>query len=233
MNMKNLILPLLPAGFLLAGAPHASAVITWIGGTDSNFYTTANWDFSSSSFSPVNFTAANTITDSMLIDGAAGVSLNGLLTIADNVTLTLNNATVTSSAANGIRGVNDVSDVFSLIALSGTSSLNVQFIDIGVSVTVGDGSTLTLRGTGDPLNSQTEPSRVVLAPGGSLTFATATEYTEHTAEIFNSATGNNLATAPGDFSPNSGATITAAVPEPSSALLGVLGSLALFRRRRA
>lgn len=222
---------LLPLALLLTmGSARAS--IVWIGGTDANFYTTANWDFSGSSVLPANFTAASTISDSLVINGATGLSINGTLTLADSVTLSLTNSSLSSSGTFGINGTNDVGNVFSNIVLSGTSSLSTQFISVGISASVGNGSTLTLRGTGDPLNSQTEPSQVLLAPGGSISFTTATEYTEHVAEIFNSTTGNTLGTTPGDFSPATGATITA-VPEPAAAVLGTLGLLGLLRRRRA
>lgn len=221
---------LLPLALFLVPAS-ASASIVWIGGTDTNFFTTANWDFSGSSFTPANFTTANTITDSLVISGATGLSLNGNLTLGDGVTLSLTNTSLTSTGTFGINGVNDAGNVFSNITLSG-STLSAQFINIGLSASVGTGSTLTLRGTGDPLNSQTEPSRVMLSPGGSVSFASAGEYTEHLTEIFNAQTGNSLSTTPGDFQPATGATITA-VPEPMSATFGALGLLGLLRRRRA
>lgn len=217
---------------LLLALSSAQGAIVWVGGTDSNFFTATNWDFSGSSFSPANFTTANTITDSLDISGATGITLGATLVLADGVTLSLTNSSLTTTGAVGINGTNDAGDVFSHIVLSGTSTLSSQFVAIGLNVTVGNGSSLVLRGTGDPLNSQTEVSRVNLQPGGSLTFANATEYNEHTAEIFNASSGNSLATTPGDFSPATGATITA-VPEPASLTLGAFGLLALIRRRRA
>lgn len=217
---------------LFLGCAPAHASILWIGGTDTNFYTTANWDFSGSSFSAANFTAANTITDSLVINGATGLSLNGTLTLADSVTLTLTNATLSSSGTFGINGVNDAGNLYSNLILTGSSSLSTQFIAVGMSASVGTGSTLILRGTGDPINSQTEPSRVLLSPGGSVNFANSAEYVDHITEIFNTQSGNSLSATPADFLPSTGATITA-VPEPMSAALGALGLLGLLRRRRA
>jgi len=217
---------------LLLAIGSAQGAIVWTGATDSNFFTATNWDFSGSTFSAANFTTANTITDSLVISGATGISLGSTLTLGDGVTLSLTNSSLTTTGAVGINGTNDAGDAFSYISLSGSSTLSSQFVAVGLDVTVGNGSSLVLRGTGDPVNSQTEATRVTLLPGGSLTFANATEYIEHIAEIFNASSGNSLATAPGDFSPASGATITA-VPEPAALSLGALGLFTLIRRRRA
>lgn len=228
MKKHHLLLPLA----LLLSMGTAQSMIVWIGGTDTNFFTTANWDFSGSSVLPANFTTASTIGDSLMISNASGLSLNGTLTLGDGMSLTLTNASLTSTGTFGINGNNDAGNVFSTLALDATSSLSTQFIAVGINAIVGAGSTLTLRGTGDPINSQTETSRVQLASGGSLIFANGTEYSEHVTEIFNATTGNSLSSTPTDFSPASGATITA-VPEPTSAVLGLLELLGLLRRRRA
>lgn len=224
---------LLTLGLLLAAASSAPAAIVWVGGAGTNFYTTANWDFSGSSVTAAGFTAGASINDNLVMSNASGISLNGNLTIGDGFSFTLTNSSVVSTGSEGFNGgASNGSTV--TINLNGSSSLSVQFITNGTFANVSNGSTLTLRGAGDPLNSSVGVSRVTLAPGGSLVFNGAGEYSEHAAEIFHSVTGNTLATTPSDFNPASGSTITAIapIPEPSVAIFGGLGLIGLLRRRR-
>lgn len=215
---------------LFAAATSAPAAIVWVGGTDTNFYTASNWDFSGSSVTEVEFNASSTIADSIIMENAIGISLDGAVSIVDGFSLSLNNSSLTSTGGNGLNGGASGGATVN-VNLSGTSSLSLQFINNGVFVNVGGTSTLSLRGTGNPINTENGNSRVNLDPGGSLVFANTTEYGEHRGKIFNTATGRTLSSGPEDFNPATGNIITA-IPEPSFILIGGLGFLGLLRRRR-
>jgi len=228
--MSSILAPAL----LLASALTSSAAIVWTGAADSNFYNTDNWDFSGSSVTAANFNASASIADNIVISNASSVSLGGLLTVANGFNLTLNSSSLTSTATNGFNGGADFGATVN-VSLNGISSLNVQFISKGVNTYVSSGSTLSVRGTDKPINSDTGTTNVYLSPGASLNFANASVINNHSGYhrnlIFNSATGNTLSGSPADFNPSTGATITA-IPEPSFTLLGALGLLAFARRRR-
>lgn len=220
----------LSLGLLLAAVTCSHAAIVWVGGTDTNFYTTSNWDFSGSTVTAAEFNASSTIADSIVMENVTGISLNGALSILDGFSLSLTNSSLTSSGSNGLNG-GAAGGATVNVNLVGTSSLSLQFINNGVFVNVGGSSSLSLRGTGNPINTENGNSRINLDPGASVIFANATEYGEHRGKIFNTTTGRSLSSGPEDFSPSTGNIITA-VPEPSSILLGGLGILALLRRRR-
>jgi hypothetical protein len=126
----------------------------------------------------------------------------------------------------------------STINLTGVSTFNAQFLNNDLTVNVGSGSTLQLRGTATPLNSS---AFVYLAIGGTLTFTGGSPSTLNAGNIFNALTSTAYSTS-GDISasftftgsqaaPTSITAITA-IPEPSSAILLGLGTLGLISRRR-
>ena len=109
--------------------------------------------------------------------------------------------------------------------------MNAQFASVGIEINVDSTSSLTFRGGGDPINSQTEKTTIVLQPGAQLTLPTVAEFTEQGADIV--VGGITFAEDPSilTFSGTT-ATAIAAVPEPSSSLLAALGLVGLTIRRR-
>lgn len=101
----------------------------------------------------------------------------------------------------------------------------------GMTVNVDATSSYTLRGAGDPINSQVEMTNVNLAPGAMLTLNSLAEFTEQGADIY--VNGVSFATDPSILS-IAGTTGTAqAIPEPSgTALIGLAGLAMILRRRR-
>jgi len=234
MNIKKLIGSTILTSLTLS----SQAAILWTGGGASDdYYDAANWDFSGSSSSVV----ASPTDDDMTISGASLNEPSGAFTnieIGDGYTVTLDATSFTFTNNNGFSGVDDAgetnvpSNAISTLSLINGSSYNAQFAAIGIDVLVDGTSSVIFRGGGDPINSQLERTRIVLAPGAQLTLPSVAEFTEQGADII--VGGVSFADDQSILSFN-GTTATAlgAIPEPSSALLAILAGFCFARRRRS
>lgn len=115
----------------------------------------------------------------------------------------------------------------STINLSNGADADFQFISNTFTLTMDGTSTLNFKGGGNPVNGGT----IDMAPGAVVTFVdeTVVDFTnEHTSKFFvngsPAAIGTNLSVVSGS--------IVTAIPEPSSAILGIFGFLTLLRRKR-
>ncbi len=169
--------------------------------------------------------------------GAAGGF--GALILGDGFSLNLDNTNITMSGTSGLQGVDDgagtarINAPMSVNATNG-STINIQFSSVGVDLNIDATSSLTIRGGGDGINSQTEITRVDLAAGGMLTMTNAAEIDEQIGEGDIYVDGVQVTAAnKATLLSGAGSTVTAlAVPEPSSTALLGLGGLALILRRR-
>lgn len=222
---------ILKGSLILVTCLSCQGVITWTGGgTNDDFYDTANWDFSGSGSASVSEpTDDDIIISDATINEPSGAFTN--LDIGDGFSVTLSATSFTFTNNNGFTGVNDAGDAVSTLNILGGSSMNAQFASVGIEINVDSTSSLTFRGGGDPINSQTEKTTIVLQPGAQLTLPTVAEFTEQGADIV--VGGITFAEDPSilTFSGTT-ATAIAAVPEPSSSLLAALGLLGLTIRRR-
>lgn len=219
----------------LAATSSSHAVILWTGGGNTaDFYDNANWDFSGSGETAMPVGGGNpsaATADDIIIAGATLTETSGAFTnieIGDGLSVTLDGTTFTFSNGNGFSGINDAGDATSTLSLINGSFLDAQFATIGITISVDGTSSLNFRGSGDPINSQTEKTTIILAPGAQLTLPTEAEFTEQGADI--EVGGISFASDPSILSFN-GTTATA-VPEPSSMALVLMAALGLVRRRR-
>lgn len=135
--------------------------------------------------------------------------------------LTLLNATANPTGLNATGG----SSTINLVNSTWTST----FLAFNVEISLDATSSLTLTGSGDPINSQGgAPTRVNLVNGSQLTLASLAEFTEQGNEIFIYGVAFNDDPSLLVFD---GTTATA-VPEPSSCFMLALTGLAILRRRR-
>ncbi|MDB4143594.1 PEP-CTERM sorting domain-containing protein [Akkermansiaceae bacterium] len=214
---------------LFAGAALTSqAAVVWTGGAATDdFYDAANWDFSASSSTVVTSPTDDdiTITGATINEPSAAFSN---LPIGDTLSVTLDGTSFTFTNSNGFTGVNDAGDVTSTVNMLGGSSMSAQFASVGITVNVDGTSSLTFRGGGDAINSQTEKTTINLSLGAQLTLPTVAEFTEQGADIVVNGVSFADDTSILSFSGNT----ATAVPEPTSALLSSLAALGLLRRRR-
>lgn len=117
--------------------------------------------------------------------------------------------------------------------LANGASVITQFISLTANITVDATSSIQFLGTGDPINSQGgNATHVDLATGGTLILASAAEIDEQIGEGDIYVNGALVTLANRDSLLSiTGGTATG-IPEPSTALLGTFGLLALLRRRR-
>jgi hypothetical protein len=222
---KRLLTKVLSFGLV---ATSSQAAILWTGGgaTD-DFYDPSNWDFSGSASSGVTSpTDDNIIIAGATINESSGSFSN--IEIGDTLSVLLDDTTFRFTNSNGFSGVDDAGDVVSTLSVTNGSSFNAQFATLGIEVLIDGTSSVEFRGAGDPINSQTERTRIILEPGATLTLPSTAEFTEQGADIFVGEI--SFADNPSILSFN-GTTATA-IPEPTSFGLVVLGGLAFLRRRR-
>jgi hypothetical protein len=162
-------------------------VITWDADEEEiyDFYDAPNWDFSQSDSleldrdSPI----ANilTITDALILEDSPSYSN---IEIGDGFSVTLKSTDFTFQNNNGFTGVNDDDDVYSTLNITEGSSMDAMFSAIGLKINVDSTSSLTLRGAGDSINSQTERSIVNLSPNAKLTLNSIQEFSEQGNDIY-------------------------------------------------
>ena len=206
-------------------------VITWDADEAEiyDFYDAPNWDFSQSDSleldrdSPI----ANilTITDALILEDSPSYSN---IEIGNGFSVTLISTDFTFQNSNGFTGVEDDDDVYSVLNITEGSSMDAMFSAIGLEINVDSTSSLTLRGAGDSINSQTERSIVNLSPNAKLTLNSVEEFSEQ---------GNDIYLNGVSFSQNpsilkfSGTTGTA-IPEVNFILFSAIPVILLLNKKR-
>lgn len=214
----------------------SQAVIVWTGGGASDdFYDAANWDFSGSASASVASPTDDimTITSATLNEPSAAFSN---IEIGDGLSVVLDGTSFTFTNNNGFTGVDDGPGTvpvnpISTLSLTNGSTLNSQFASVGIDILVDSTSSLIFRGAGDPINSQTERTRILLSPGAQLTLASVAEFTEQGADIIVDGVSFADDSSILNFSGTTG-TAVAPIPEPGSVLFAALSGCLLFGRRR-
>jgi len=243
--------PILALGLLAAAAIPAQAALTWTGAGDgASLYQEANWrddngdvpaDDTINGGTPVTAATGNLIE----ITSGTGTPSNygGNFLIGSGNDLRVGGGKILASpSGSGLRVSSAANGPNQSVSIVGASTIYVQYL-VDLDVAVAEGSTLRLRGGGTPVNGGStidlqDTTSLLLFDDETWT-AFDTEHKSKTtylgaALVFGSdpfviESGDNaLATA---YNGIAGVQIQA-VPEPSSALLGALGLLGLFRRRR-
>ena len=206
-------------------------VITWDADEAEiyDFYDTPNWDFSQSDSleldrdSPI----ANilSITDAFIIEDSPAYSH---IEIADGFSVTLISTDFTFLNNNGFTGVNDDDNVYSTLNITEGSSMNAMFSAIGLEINVDSTSSLTLRGAGASINSQTERSIVNLAPNAQLTLSSLEKFSEQGDDIY--LNGVSFSQNPSILKFN-GTTATA-IPEAHFILLSAIPIILLLNKKK-
>jgi len=206
-------------------------VITWDADEAEiyDFYDTPNWDFSQSDSleldrdSPI----ANilSITDAFIIEDSPAYSH---IEIADGFSVTLKSTDFTFLNNNGFTGVNDDDNVYSTLNITEGSSMNAMFSAIGLEINVDSTSSLTLRGAGASINSQTERSIVNLAPNAQLTLSSLEKFSEQGDDIY--LNGISFSQNP-DILKFNGTTGTA-IPEAHFILLSAIPIILLLNKKK-
>ncbi|BDS08771.1 hypothetical protein NT6N_38110 [Oceaniferula spumae] len=171
------------------------------------------------SFTNVDFTGVTGNIANMQINSGS-LNISGANPTFGNLTLSNSSATVASLSSSA--------SFPSEIYLTNGSSWESTFITNNTTLFVDGTSTMELFGSGDPINSQTNPTSVHLAYGAKLTLSSLAEFTQQGNEIFVNGVSFNSDNSVLSFN---GTTATA-VPEASSAALIGLAGLALILRRR-
>ena len=162
-------------------------VITWDADEAEiyDFYDAPNWDFSRSDSLELNRDSpiANilTITDALILEDSPSFSH---IEIGDGFSVTLKSTDFTFQNNNGFTGVDDDDNVYSTLNIIEGSSMNAMFLAIGLEINVDSTSSLTLRGAGASINSQTERSIVNLSPNAQLTLNSIDKFVQQGDDIY-------------------------------------------------
>ena len=205
-------------------------VITWDADEAEiyDFYDAPNWDFSQSDSleldrdSPI----ANilTITDALILEDSPSYSN---IEIGNGFSVTLISTDFTFQNSNGFTGVEDDDDVYSVLNITEGSSMDAMFSAIGLEINVDSTSSLTLRGAGDSINSQTERSIVNLSPNAKLTLNSVEEFSEQGNDIY--LNGVSFSQNPSILKFNG--TTGTAIPEAQFILLSSIFIILLLSKR--
>lgn len=240
--MKSLPLPFLAATLFAASLTPAPAVISWVGGANTDIFDEANWDLSGSAVTTINPNVS--IPDDVMI-GPGPFTNNPVIPelagqqrfqLGDGHVLTVTGASTLLSVAgnDGVGGAPGTTNGPTVNVMAG-SAFNPFFVVNDVTVNIDAGSTATFGGGGNPINLST----VDLEVGAVLSFLAETPAayrTEHlsktTVDGIAAAEGVNITIAA--FNGATGSQITA-IPEPATSVLAAiaLGWAALLRRRRS
>jgi len=162
-------------------------VITWDADEEEiyDFYDAPNWDFSQSDSLELDrdsaITNILTITDALILEDSPSYSN---IEIGDGFSVTLKSTSLTFQNNNGFTGVNDDDDVVSTLNIFEGSDMDAMFSAIGLEINVDSTSSLTLRGAGDSINSQTERSIVNLSPNAKLTLSSLDQFAVQGSDIY-------------------------------------------------
>jgi hypothetical protein len=194
-----------------------------------DFYDAPNWDFSESDLKELDRDSAIsnilTITDALILEDSPSYSN---IEIADGFSVTLKSTSFTFQNNNGFTGVNDDDDVVSTLNIFEGSDMDAMFSAIGLEINVDSTSSLTLRGTGDSINSQIERSIVNLSPNAKLTLSSLNQFAVQGDDIY--LNGVSFSKNPDilKFNGNTGT----AIPEAHLILLSAVSSILLLSQRR-
>ena len=236
-----MIKQLLSIGVLAAASTLTShAALTWIG-TNNTFFQEANWidnvgatpaggtingdtDISASTGGMIIFDSSGGGTSSTGVGGDIRLGDGNDLQIGDGLSLV-------TTATNGISNQKVLGGTTANASMLGASSANFQFT-VGMDWSLGEVSSLTLRGGTNPLNNSTIN---LLDAGSTIHFTDETVAaftTEHLSKISVNGVAAVIGTNINVVSDGGSGSIVTVVPEPSSAALIGLGGLALILRRR-
>lgn len=196
-----------------------------------DFYDAPNWDFSESDLKELNrdsaITSILTITDAKILEDSPSYSN---IEIANGFSVTLKSTSFTFKNNNGFTGVKDDDGVYSTLNITEGSSMDAMFSAIGLQINVDSTSSLTLRGGGDSINSQTERSIVNLSPNAKLTLSSLNQFATQGDDIY--LNGVSFSKNPAILKFNG--TTGTAIPEKNSVLLAsILLFLILRTKNRA
>lgn len=219
------------AGVLSATFIASHATVVWTGAANTDFYNDANWDFSGAVNGTTAINPSTDINENLTVNGAAGLTGAGRLDLGAGYSITLTNSSF--APTSGVNGVVDGNPNNSVLNVLGGSAMTSTWLTEGMTLNVDGTSSYTLRGAGDPINSQSEKTTINLTPGAQLTLASVAEFTEQGADIMvngvSFATDNSILT----FSGNTATAVGTAIPEPSGiALIGLAGLAMILRRRK-
>jgi hypothetical protein len=206
-------------------------VITWDADEEEiyDFYDAPNWDFSQSDSleldrdSPI----ANilTITDALILEDSPSYSN---IEIGDGFSVTLKSTDFTFQNNNGFTGVDDDDNVYSTLNITEGSSMNAMFSAIGLEINVDSTSSLTLRGAGASINSQTERSIVNLSPNAQLTLNSIDKFVQQGDDIY--LNGVSFSQNPSILKFNG--TTGTAIPEVNFILFSAIPIILLLNKKR-
>jgi hypothetical protein len=219
------------AGVLSASVIASHATVVWTGATNTDFYNDANWDFSGAVNGTTTINPSTDINEDLTVNGAGGLTGGGRLDLGAGYSITLTNTRF--APTRGVNGVVDGNPSNSVLNVLGGSAMTSTWLTEGMTLNVDGTSAYTLRGAGDPINSQSEKTTINLTPGAQLTLASVAEFTEQGADIMvngvSFATDNSILT----FSGNTATAVGTVIPEPSGiALIGLAGLAMILRRRK-
>jgi len=218
--------------------PTVSADIIWNGNADNNIFNVANWDLSGSSVTTLEPNVS--IEDNVLIGPGPATNWPVIpelpsqqrFQLADEKYLQLDGAgtTLTVAGNDGVGGAPGTS-LGPFVTVTDGALFAPFFVVHDVQVIIDGVSEAVFGGGGNPINN----SWVDLSPGGILTFLNETPSAyraEHlsktTVESAPAVEGMNILVKPFGAS----GTVVTAIPEPSSIVLTLFGTLALLACRR-
>lgn len=163
---------------------------------------------------------------------------SGTMNFAGGGNVTLGNLIVSNTEITfaGTKGLSSSATFPSVINLTNGSSWISQFVSNNTTLFVDGTSSIELKGTGDPINSQTNQTTVNLDIGAQLIFRDTAELDDQlddtgSGDIWVNGTRVTLANKNNYFTTTDNLTFTA-IPDPSTTALLGLGGLALILRRR-
>ncbi len=194
-----------------------------------DFYDAPNWDFSESDSLELNrdspITNILTITDALILEDSPSYSN---IEIGDEFSVTLKSTNFTFQNNNGFTGVDDDDNVYSTLNITEGSSMNAMFSAIGLQINVDSTSSLTLRGAGDSINSQTERSIVNLSPNAQLTLSSLDQFAVQGDDIYFNGVSFSQNPSILKFSGTTGT----AIPEAHFILLSAIPIILLLGKRK-
>jgi len=209
------------------------SIITWDAEEEDiyDIYDAPNWDFSESDLKELDRDSAIasilTITDAKILEDSPSYSN---IEIGNGFSVTLKSTNFTFKNNNGFTGVKDDDGVYSTLNITEGSSMDAMFSAIGLQINVDSTSSLTLRGGGDSINSQTERSIVNLSPNAKLTLSSLNQFATQGDDIY--LNGVSFSKNPAILKFNG--TTGTAIPESNSVLLAsILLFLILSTKNRA
>ncbi len=206
-------------------------VITWDADEEEiyDFYDAPNWDFSQSDSLELDrdsaITNILTITDALILEDSPSYSN---IEIGDGFSVTLKSTNFTFQNNNGFTGVDDDDNVYSTLNITEGSSMDAMFSAIGLKINVDSTSSLTLRGAGDSINSQTERSIVNLSPNAQLTLSSLDQFAVQGDDIYFNGVSFSQNPEILKFNGNTGT----AIPEAHLILLSAISTILLLGQRR-